>query len=292
MRKEVLSVSWILFSLISTSGYALGLQHATSKHQNDKFQAEPLPNGYLRGEVGYSFSRKGNFQVSRNDWTSTNEGYNDDFGNSAQFGLGVGMYASSLVSIGISAQIRPDFNYSKRQTIQGSLPLENPNLFFPALNGWTRKFDLENKSYMVDVFLNRAGKASKYTYDVNGIKIIPFIGGSFGLSVNKVSDFRTETNSQDNAGSFIFNRSRVIMTPKSFKNFGWQFQIGTDVPVRESVLLSLAYRYFDGGRLGSNTYAIDLLRDEGIERTYLYAVSPWKARLKANELVASITVLV
>ncbi|BCA94445.1 hypothetical protein TUM19329_08060 [Legionella antarctica] len=291
MKIIVLSLTCFIISIVSISGNAQAIKH--DKQATDKFdkQVNPLPYGYVRGEIGYSFSRNGDVHVNQNDWTVTNEGYNNDFGGSALFGFGLGIYSSSVLSIGLSAQNRSDFDYSKHQTIKGS-PDANPNLFFPDLNGWTRKFDLENQSYMFDVFLNRAGKASQHLYELKGLSIIPYLGGSIGLSVNKVSDFHTETNSQDQAGSFVFDRSRVIMTPKSFKTFAWQIQAGIDIPVRESVLASIGYRYFDGGNFKSNSYTIDSLDNGSGERTFLYNISPWKAKLRSNEVVASITVLI
>lgn len=293
MKIKVLIVVWF-FSILSVNGNAQTLYSSEEKHRdlNSKEQ-RPVsqPYGYVRGEIGYSVSLNGNFQINANDWTVTNEGYNDDVGNSMVFGLGMGMVYSPILSVGLSAHSRTGFSYSKHQTIKGS-PTANPNLFFPDLNGWTRTFDLENQSYMVDVFLNRAGKASPYLFDVKGLTIIPYLGGSIGLSVTRLSDFHTVTNSQDNAGSFVFNRSRVIMTPKTANHLGWQVQLGLDVPIRPSVLASLGYRYFDGGTFKSNDYATDLLSDGAIERTYLYSVSPWKARLRSNEIVASLTILI
>lgn len=192
----------------------------------------------------------------------------------------------------MSVQNRSDFNYSKAQTIKNN-PGVNPNLFFPSLDGWTRKFDLTNQSYMFDLFLNRAGKASPYVYTFNGISLIPYVGGSVGLSVINVKNFHTATNSRDSVGGFVFDRSRVIMPDKHFNKFAWQLQIGTDVAVTDYVLLGIGYRYYDGGRFESNDHTIDLLRPTGgNERTYLYKVDPWKAKLRSSELVFSLSVLI
>jgi opacity protein-like surface antigen len=267
------------------------------------------PQGYIRSEIGGSFSRCADVKVARSDWTVTREGYNNDLHKTVIFGAGMGLHVNSMLSLGLSGHYRSLFKYRQPQTIDRSAystPLNNDNLFFPSLNNFKRSFDLDNASFMFDVYINRAGQFSCYQWCVCGCSLIPYAGVSVGLSKNMVSNFHTETDRDNIAGSegnaFEFKGSRTIMTYKGFNHVGWSAQLGFDVSVKDAMLIGIGYRYFDGGEFCTNNYTIDPLRGtqsvqiddtdtsiSNLERTYTYALKPWHMKLRCHELVGSLS---
>jgi len=254
-------------------------------------QDAPMPRGYVRGELGGSFSRYSSMCAPSEDWTDAPQGYGNSFGNSPMSGLGIGMYINRLVAVGLSAQSRPDFSYSKAQTPPDGAT-ENPCNFFPSLGTFCRQFDISNTSYMIDLFLNRAGRSSWYVAKWGSFEMAPYVGASIGLSTSWVSNLRTNTDIEQQFCSNIDYSSgivRAVMTAKSFNKFGWQLHAGIDFPINETVTLGIGYRYFSGGTLQSNDYMIDPIGNPPQAKDILYTVCPWEWKLRSNELVISLS---
>lgn len=242
--------------------------------------------GYARAQVGSSFSRCADICLNNQDWTITNEGYNRDLGTAPLFSWGLGFHANSLISFGLSLQFRSGYTYVKKQTIRlenYTLPLNED--FFPSLNPFTRIFNLDNANFMFDIFINRVGKDSYYLHRSGDFALIPYTGFSIGKSKNTVYNFHTATQSTGNVGGFIFTNTRAIMNYKSSDSLGWQFHLGFNAAIKENILLGLGYCYYDAGTFCSNNYTIDDL--DGVK---LYGISAWKGKLRAHELVGSLSI--
>lgn len=273
------------------SSLLLGASALTAQNHQIVQPTAPKTRGYVRAELGGSFTGCTTVCAPEYDWTAAPQGYNSSFGNSPLSGFGLGMYVNRWLAIGLSAQNRPNFSYCKSQTPpDGST--ENPCNFFPSLDCFNRQFDLSNTSYMIDLFLNRSGDSSWFLVNWGGFKMAPYLGGSIGLSTSWVSNFRTTTDIErqpcpDN--DYTIGIVRTVMTAKSFNKLGWQVQAGIDFPINETVTLGIGYRYFSGGTLHTNDYAIDPIGKPPETRDVIYSMCPWSWKLRANELVISLS---
>jgi len=239
-----------------------------SAHNN--FCREPTacfcPHRYIGVEFGGSWTMNANIHAPRPFWDTAINGYNSDLGASAIYGLVFGYHFVDFFRADIHYQYRPSYSYEKKQENTGEV------------SDKIRNFDLENQAILFSGYLQASGITCLGSLQLCGMVIDPFITGGVGISYNTVSSFYSE--SLDFPGETF-----SMMVSKQTSAFSWQAGIGLDFRLCCSVI-SLGYRYFYGGEFKSNNYLIDdpdgtSIAFQGVTTT------PWKGKIKANELFAS-----
>jgi hypothetical protein len=198
-------------------------------------------------------------------------------------GFGFGYNYNSLVSFGFSAVHRPHYEFCR------DFALESTDNGVTTENRRRLSFDLDNSSLMFDVFINRAGMGSCYSYQFGCGCIAPYLGVGIGLSNNKVSNLYITDRSLQQA---LPNSTLVLngfALQKSKKSLSAQFEIGIDGYINECLGFGLGYRYFYSRDVQSGPLlAPSLLNaDPAYPEVRLLGQRRAEGKLKANEFVFS-----
>lgn len=222
------------------------------------------PKFYMTFDSGISFAMQPSFCIPDKHWSDVQEGYNSSLGSSILYGLEAGADLNDWLSMGTGFTYRGPYNYCKYQTpIDGNPP-------------HVRYFDLENISFMYNVFFNRT-QNPRWCYDVCCFTLAPYLGFGIGASRNNLYNFYTYLENRPEKENI-----KSVMTPYIEKSFAAQFMAGVEADYNEHLSLAAGYRFFYGGNIVTNNYNIDADK--------IFRVSPWQGKLKANELVFSLHV--
>lgn len=260
-------------SLIALACIAQGL--TLSAHEKD---CQPF---YVRIEGGKSFSQKADIKVNENYFDPAPEGYNAKIGSAAVFGAGVGYNVTNWLSTGFSANYRSKYDYEKHQTAVTTNSTPDP------LGDKTRYFNLDNTSFLFDVYFNRTGSSSPFSLTYQSLTLAPFIGASIGLSKNTLYNFHTVLDNTLTNNNLSTHQVESILSDFVKHSFAWQISLGLDITLCKDVTIGLAYRYFDGGTFETNNYTLNQV---AAFDNQLITVPAWTGKLKAHEVIANFTI--
>ncbi len=223
-------------------------------------------NLYLIAGVGGSFTRCADICVDLNFWDAAVEGYNAQLGKSELYTIGLGYQAHAALRTTFEASFRPSLSYCKFQT-----GINEGEANF--LGNKTRYFNLSNASLMFNAYIDGAGITPGLDLNIGcDFHIQPFIGAGIGLSYNKIYNFHSVTTTLANAISYTVGSA---MVSTKHRTFSWQAFAGLEVARTSFCSLDIGYRYFDGGKIKSNNWALAVLPPQ--------TTSPWTGKLRANE---------
>ncbi len=236
---------------------------------------------YFRVEAGGSFPRCLEICANPAIWDPAQEGYNAKPDHAPLVGAGVGYNINQWLSIGASANYRGFFEYCKYQT-----PTDQADTTPGFLGVKTRRFDLENTSFMVDLFLNRTGSTSYYSYNFLNMCLAPYFGVSIGWARNVLYNFHSIRAERVTVGDFTTNSVNSIM-PYYIKNeFAWQVALGADFMINNCLGVGLGYRYFDANCFRTNDHNVDIW--PGFNTPV--RLTPWTGKLRCHEVVGSMNI--
>lgn len=236
---------------------------------------------YFRVEGGKSFSRKADIKVDETVFDPAQEGYNSKLKSAVLLTAGVGYNITNWLSIGFSAAHRNKYKYKKHQTV---IPTEGvPNPF----GNKTRFFKLDNNSFLFDIYFNRTGASTCWSFGCDSVNVAPYFGVSIGLSKNKLYDFHTVLDDTLTSGNFTTHAVETVESLFVKHSFAWQISVGLDLTICKNITLGIGYRYFDGGKFRSNDYTVNPI--SSFENNPI-EVPQWCGKLRANEVVASFAI--
>jgi opacity protein-like surface antigen len=243
------------------------------------FCLQPLPT-YSKPEAGkafitvgggYSWSTHADITANPADWDVATQGYDNDVKNSEFYTFALGYHTCSIFSFSVEVDYRPNYCYKKYQT---SSATSTPG-FTPAK---TRHFNLTSTTYTFNAFLNKEGNYCNWSFR-NCFSIAPFVGGGLGASYNTLYDFHSVLPYVSGSPQEV----RSIMNNKQKTSFAGQFTIGFTTKLNCRLNIDIGYRWFYGGKFETNNYITNV---DSSTPTDLppHIVSPWKGKLRANEL--------
>lgn len=241
-----------------------------------------MPRRYFAVECGGAFTLEGDIKVNQDFWFPALEGYNGTLGRAFMVGAGLGLIPCDWVTFEVAANYRGPFRYCKPQVAVAQ------DILFVDL---ARLFDVANTSFMVNTFLNRAGRWSwllDQDYDAD-FSVAPYFGMGVGLAHTTIYNFHTVLVDKEKIGFNSFNKVSGFMTETSDVTLAWQVALGLDLCFWESVSIGIGYRYFDGGRIKTNDYFID--PPFGAVPPVPSEVPAWTTRFRTNEIVLTAVVV-
>ncbi|MDI9818080.1 MULTISPECIES: outer membrane protein [unclassified Legionella] len=235
---------------------------------------------YLVGGGGYSHSRDAGIRVDPAVWDFAIQGYSDNLDSTALLFAGVGRYITDYLRIDVRAEHRGDYHYSKFQT---GLDTGTPSFTGDAR---TRKFDLSSDSVMLSGWLDLGHLYPNLLWETNQFSIQPFVGAGLGVNYMNVKDFRTI------GAPFGVNRFEIasINQTTTSSKFAWHASAGLSAKFTERTSLAVGYNYFDGGKIPFPDFIYSSLSAPSGRSGV--SVTPWRGRLKANEVFAELRVLI
>ncbi|MFI4955973.1 MAG: outer membrane protein [Gammaproteobacteria bacterium] len=207
---------------------------------------EPLLDKFFLGvQGGASFSIQSSLDVvtgpnTVTDWDPAPEGYNDNEGDAAVWGGSVGYRVNPNFLTELEVTTRNDYEYEKVQT--GAYPK-------------TRHFKLNNTSVMAVGTVQ-----SNYSRWFD-----PFLRVGLGVAFNEVTDFHS-THADGSVSA--------AMEDNTVSSFAFEVGGGLNFHATHNILLSLGYRYFNGGEFESD----NKLKSPAMD------IKPWEGYLRANEV--------
>jgi hypothetical protein len=227
---------------------------------------------FFQVQSGYAWLGKADISgaTEANNWDSSNEGYNAQLSDASFLDFAIGFYPFSFLDVGVSYGFYETMHYEKYQT--GTSETE----------GFTgshriRYLDVDHKNVMVNLTFHPP--KNMFSIDTSLVSVFPFIGGGFGIGINRVNNFHTvgysnEVGSTTTIGSRYNNNS-----------FAWQANAGlTFAACNHKLAFDLGYRYLDGGTFKSASKF--MLNTSTYEGAY-FSTHGWSGKIKAHEAVVA-----
>jgi len=195
-------------------------------------------NAYIRGEGGYSISRKAKFKVEGNQagWDSPNQDYSNRIDNSSVYGFGAGYAFNKIFRADINFRQRSNFEYSKFF----ALPIPGSN--------YIRTHNMQNKAVTIDGYVDTAG----FGFGTDCFN--PFAGLGLGVAWNKIKDAVT---TQFPAAGGLSPGAFAPIVPHTKSSFTWHGTLGVGMKVCQKFHVDLGYRYVDMGTFETGASAPD-----------------------------------
>ncbi|MEN6624437.1 MAG: outer membrane beta-barrel protein [Smithella sp.] len=199
---------------------------------------------YVRGTLGYEWSRDANFSDS--DCTSTSPPALFGCRNGSD-GQSIGAYGDfghfPVAEAAIGRQLLPWLRADLALAYRFNMEYEGNSNFLSAGSNQPVSAKADSMSGMVNLFV-----------DINGFlpgkklwRFQPYVGGGFGLAYNRINQM-----------TFLFPENRgahkiSIIPSGDRKDFAFMLAVGTGVILTEHLILDIAYRYFDLGYAGTSS---------------------------------------
>jgi len=260
-----------LFMLAALASVSLHGDEATTYCESSYSEDCCCGTPFLSIGGGYSWSFKTSITTGPN-WDPSPQGYKDDLNGSEFYFLGLGYHFPCLLSASFELDYHPSFRYKR---FQQSTSVETVGF----LGDKTRYFKLSNTAFTFNLFLNK--NADFWCWTVcDCYKLAPFIGAGVGVAYNTLSDFHSVLPAP--SGN-VSEPVRSIMVSNRRVGLAGQAMGGITANFNDRFSFDVGYRWFYGGKFRSNNYLID-----SNENSTPGKAQPWKGRLMANEVFASL----
>jgi hypothetical protein len=207
-----------------------------------------------------------------NQWDLANEGYNASLSNAGFWDFAIGFYPLSFLDVDVSYGTYETMHYEKYQTGTSSTT---------AFTGGNRMryFDVDHKNIMLNATLHP--RKGEFSIDTSCVSISPFVGGGFGLGINRINNFHTVAYSTDGkTGS-----TTSIGFRNTNKSCAWQLNAGlTFSACNHKVAFDLGYRYHNGGTFKTGDKFMANVND--FKGAFCPATG-WKGKIRAHEAVVA-----
>lgn len=257
MPKKILPIILLMFSCMQLHNL-----QAQGNYCRDEFCC--LSSDWY-GIIGAGYAWSMNTGIENPDtsfWDPAIEGYNANLGNSPFITIGVGKTFCNMFCFDVGYSYYQTFHYQKFQTGTAD------TMGFTG-SSRTRFFDLDH----MNVLANFSYYSTCFAYDFCFARFTPFVGAGIGLGINRVSNFHT-VGLTNNVGS-----TTSIGRATTKTSFAWQATGGIEIrPTCSALSIDIGYHYYDGGRFEGPS--LILSNTLGTAQNG----SPWKGRLKANEV--------
>jgi len=201
--------------------------------ENETSYDDTVPVGgswYIRGDFGVSVLNDPSFSYSFNNGPVNNLS-SEEFGNSFNWGFGVGRKVNDYFRSDLTFDVHSDFDFSG-DDVPGDFPCDlSPG---PGSCDQTLTSDVEIYTGMLNGYFD-LGSFNGFT---------PYVGGGIGASYVRFTDFSINGVCEGCVDP-TFNSYQIRAESNSELEFAYQLTAGASIAISDSAAIDFSYRYLD-----------------------------------------------